>query len=223
LDSDDIQNICQNSQKLQVLNLEECNFDLSNHTELIKDLFTNCVHLTELNIEALEINKNRLLDVDIQALVNNLTPTILKVALGLQKNIQDEHVKKLVKRCNKITHLDLAGTKITNDSVHSIIEHLKTSLEELNVHGTDVDFTSLLELKSMPAMKTLICFDPYNNDDHAEDIENLKQQLPNIRINKEEELSIARSCKTVNESMDFDWIWEIRSKEQDLFARQSFF
>ena len=223
LDSDDIKYICQNSQTLQVLNIEECKLDLSNHTELIKDLFTNCAHLTELNIGT----DYRFLDIDIQALVDNLTPTILKVNLGGQENLQDEHVKKLVKRCNKITHLDLNNTKITNDSVHSIIEHLKTSLEELNVCGTDVDFASLLQLKSMPALKALIaliCFDPDNDhpcDHHpAEIIENLKQQLHHIRINKEEQLNIASPFKIVNESIDFDWSWEIRAKEQDLFAKK---
>ena len=74
----------------------------------------------------------------IQVLVDKMTPTILKLDLAFQ-NFTDEHVKTLVKRCNKITHLDLTCTQITNDSVRSIIKHLNTSLEKLNVSMTEVD------------------------------------------------------------------------------------
>ena len=212
LDSDDIQYISQSGQTLQVLDLEECHFDLHNLTESLKGLFTNCAHLTELNI-----GDSELLDPHIQALVDNLTPTILKLSLARQGNLRDEHVKKLVKRCNNITHLDLSETSIANDSVHSIIELLKTTLEKLNVNITNVDFATLLQLKSMPKLKTLICFD------HHEDTENLKQQLPHISINKAITFYIA---KPFNEAMnrmtgfdETDWIWEIRAKKQNLFAK----
>ena len=107
--------------------------------------------------------------------------------LGGCVNLKNEHVKKLVKRCNNITHLDLNHTAITNDSFHSIIEQLKASLEDLNVYLTDVDFATLFELKSMPALKTLICSYPRlprwmlgdDEDDKVdiEQVENLKQQL----------------------------------------------
>jgi hypothetical protein len=174
LDSDDIQFICQSGQTLQVLDLENCNFDVSNPMKLFQDLFSNCAHLTELNMSYICLHSNKF---NIQALVDNLTPTILKVSLERQGNLQDEHVKKLVKRCNNITHLDLSSTSITNNSVHSIIGQLRASLEKLNVSRTKVDFATLLELKSMPALRTLICPD--------ENIKNLKQQLPHISINKE--------------------------------------
>ena len=207
--------------ELQVLDLLNCNYDPHNLTESLKDLFINCTHLTELNIGMLGSGcVNELLDPQFQAIVDNLTPTILKVDFGARYNLQDEHVKKLVNRCNKITHLDLICTSITNDSVHSIIEQLKASLEELDVSDTHVDFATLLRLKSMPALKTLICLD----DDQGENIENLKQQLPHIRINEEEDKDIIAEpfafypFKIDNdESSVNDWIWEIRAKEQDLF------
>ena len=132
LDSDDFQYICQSGQTLQVLDLDECFFDLPHLTEVtesLKGLFTNCAHLTELSI-----SNSDMFDSHIQVLVDNLTPTILKVNLGRCVNLKNEHVKKLVKRCNNITHLDLNDTAITNDSVRSIIEQLKASLEDLNVY-----------------------------------------------------------------------------------------
>ena len=178
----DFQYICQNRQTLQVLDLQGSKLDFCYHTELVQDLLTNCAYLTELNISTYSV---MLLDRDlIKALVDNLTPTILKVSLGGQKNLQDEHVKKLVKRCNNITHLDLKYTSITKDSVDSIYEQLKTSLQKLRIKGseTHIDFAKLFLLKSMPALKTLICDDP-GNDNEKEDIENLKQQLRQISVN----------------------------------------
>ena len=210
LDSDDVQYICQSSQTLQVLDLEDCKFHL--HAESFQDLFTNCAHLTELNICS-----TYLPDSHIQALVDNLTPKILKVDLGCQRNFKDEHLTKLVKRCNKITHLDLKYTSITNDSVQSIIKHLKSSLENLDVTRTNVDFVTLFQFKTMPLLKTLIFFD---DDRMEEDFENLEQQLSHISIDEElGHLHIAKPFKIVTDSYttDYDWIWEIRAKKQRVF------
>ena len=132
-----------------------------------------------------------------------------------QGNLIDEHVKKLINRCNNITHLELSYTLITNDSVRSIIEILDTSLEKLNVSETNVDLASLLQLKSMSALKTLICFPEYPR---FEDIKYLKQQLPHISINKEREFLIAKPS-SIDHWIDPDLIWEIRTKEQKLFAK----
>ena len=219
LDLKDIPYIWKSGQTLQVLDLGHIWTDHYNETfktevtKLYQDLFSNCPHLTELYI-----CDNNLLDSQIQALVDNLTPTILKVSLERQGNLQDEHVKKLVKRCNNITHLDLSSTSITNNSVHSIIGQLKASLEKLKVSGTEVDLATLLELKSMPTLKTLIV-DSFV-DLHKE-IENLEQQLPHISINKEMECDIAKPFSAENGSdlfVNTDRIWEIRAKEQNLFA-----
>jgi len=235
LDLKDIPYIWKSGQTLQVLDLGHIWTDHYNETfktevtKLYQDLFSNCPHLTELYI-----CDNNLLDSQIQALVDNLTPTILKVSLTWQNNLQDEHVKKLVKRCDKITHLDFRETSITNDSVHSIIEQLNTTLEGLNVFQTFVDFATLLELRSMPALKTLICgtFDaplfPDGRQERGmndEDTENLKQRLPHISIiNEERYLYIAKpfkKCLTFEcrNDEDSDWIWEFRVKEQNLFAK----
>ena len=220
LDLDDIQYICENGQTLQVLDLEDCNIVLKNRTKLLQNLFTNCNHLTELNMSA---RGNILLDQHIQALVDNLTPTILKVDLEYQCNFQDKHVKELVKRCNKLTHLGLMFTRITNDSMHSIIKHLNTSLEILSVSKTKVEFAALLELKSMPTLKNLICWFDINND---ENIKTLKLKLPHISISKERCLFIASPIKRPFDQflhIDEDWIWEIKAKRQDLLPRGGYY
>jgi len=238
--SRDIEQICQNGKTLRVLSLEGCNIEFDVHTELFQKLFTTCSQLTELNI----YNCNyTLLDGHICALVDNLAPNILKLSLGSQKCIEDDHVNTLVQRCNKITELDLSGTSITNDSIESIVKHLN-SLEKLDVqfraekferetkyhwdffykrNETKIDVSSILQLKSIPTLKILHCFYGYiyhygrdQEKENTEKINNLKLQLPHISIN-EERLNIASSTKEVNGSIDPDLFWEIRAKEQKPF------
>ena len=96
--------------------------------------------------------------------------------------------------------------------MQSIIIHLNTSLEKIRVSQTEVDSVAIFELKSVTTLKTLIY-------DYLEDIENLKQQLPHIRIGSEEDLQIASPFKIVNFSYVKDLIWEIRLKPQNLFAK----
>jgi hypothetical protein len=91
-------------------------------------------------------------------------------------------VNTLVRRCNKITELDLSFTSITNDSVESIGIHLH-SLEKLDVRYTDIDFSTLLQLKTIPTLKTLRCFGQGKED--SEKTHNLKLQLPHVSINED--------------------------------------
>ena len=157
-----------------------------------------------------------MLDSHVCALVDNLSPNILKLNLCAQQCVNDKHVNTLVQRCQKITELDLSFTEITNDSLESIIKHLN-SLEKLSVYYTNIDFSMLLKLISISTMKILRCL--YENQEEDEEkIKNLKLELPHISIN-EEHLRIASSKKfwSKNQSYDRDWFWEIRAKQQDLF------
>ena len=84
--------------------------------------------------------------------------------------------------------------------------------------GKLCDFASkkqLLQLKSIPTLKILCCSFRWPKEP-AKKIKDLKLQLPHIRIN-EDYLHIACSTKEVNGSIDPDWLWEIKAKQQDLF------
>jgi hypothetical protein len=221
LESIDIERICQNGETLQILSLDGCNIDFYLRNELIQKLFKKCSQLTELNLNhgtgVTTIFGNKiLLDQHLCALVNNLTPNILKLNLGSQDFLKDKHVKTLVSRCKKITELNLSFTPITNDSLDTIIKRLNY-LEKINVHSTNIDFNKLLQLKSIPTLKNLRCF-CCPNDEDFEKIKNLRLQLPHISIN-EEHLHIACPTKEMNGSIDLDWFWEIRAKQQDLFPK----
>ena len=185
LNSCEIEQICQNGETLRILSLEGCNIDFDHRTELVQKLFSKCPQLTELNLNkgvgvSPILAKNIFFDnPQICALVDNLTPNILKLNLGLQHHIKDEHVNSLVHRCNKITELDLSATLITKDSIESIVRHLN-SLEKLDLNFTDIDLSKILLLKSIPTLKILHCF--YGSE-NTEKIKNLKQQLPHISVN----------------------------------------
>jgi hypothetical protein len=221
LNSNEIEHICQSGGTLRILSLDTCNINGYHRTELIKKLLTSCPQLTELNLQDSEgvgpqgvIGNNNLLYPHVCALVDNLPPNILKLNLSYQLCVHDKHVNTLVRRCKKITELDLSFTKITNDSLESIIEHLN-SLEKLSVYYTNVDFSMLLQLKSIPTLKILRCLGQKTEED-IEKIMNLKLQLPHISIN-EEYFHIACPKKYTKQSYDRDWFWEIRAKQQDLF------
>ena len=217
LDSNEIEQICQNGETLQILSLEGCNIDFCQRTELVEKLFRKCRQLTELNIRKGGIFSNSiLLDQHVGALVENLTPGILKLNLACQE-VTDEHVHTLVCECNKITELDLSFTEITNDSVESIVKHLNC-LENLNVYYTNIDFTTLLKLKSIQTLKSLRFGRSFGSKEDTETTKNMKLQLPHISIN-EEYLHIASSTKELSRSIDPDWFWEIRAKQQNLFPK----
>ena len=220
LNSEDVESICQNGETLRILSFHGCSIDWRNKTELIQKLFTKCPKLTELNLQksfgdSFYFDSSILDDPHLCAVVDNLTSNILKLHLGFQKCVKDKHVNTLVRRCKKITELDLKSTSITNDSVKSIIEHLNY-LEKLDVSNTNVDFSMLLQLKSIPTLKVLR-FGWYKKED-PEEIKNLKLRLPHVRIN-EEYLHIACPTKSVSGSFDLDCVWEISVEQQKLFRR----
>jgi hypothetical protein len=95
----------------------------------------------------------------------------------------------------------LSFTKIGNDSIKSIIKHLKC-LKKLDVGSTKIDFSTLLQLKSIPTLKILRCSFRWRTEP-TKKIKDLKLQLPHIRIN-EDYLHIACSTKEWKGTIDPD-------------------
>ena len=132
-------------------------------------------------------------------LANNLTPRILKLSLRGCINLRDEHVETLIKRCNKITELDLGHTHtISYITLTNIIENLKYTLEKLGLRycwGFDqrdltghlvIDLTKFYELKSMPKLKHLGLVNL-----STDEVYSLENQLPNVKI-RESMVKIAK-------------------------------
>ena len=186
--------------------------------ESFQSIIDNCVNLKELNLY-----ETNLTGLQVQYLANNLTKEIAKLCLQSEKNLTDEHVKALVGRCKKLTALDLLDTNITDESLNSIIENLKPSLEELDVSWCFTGqsksrrvylacIKKFIELNLMPHLRTLICRGLKDGD-----IAKLRSELPNVRINQGC-LKIANSDQ-VYEPMD--GFWEIDAKQLKLFQSRS--
>ena len=209
LDSEDIKLVGKNGPTLKVLNLADIRLWTSQLLKAIQKLFKNCVELIELNFSNSWNFKNEVFT----AIAHNLTPKILKVDLSCNTNLKDEHVKTLVKRCTKIVELNLSFTSITKDSVDSIVTHLSSSLEKLDVSYTKIDSTELLQLSIVKTLKVLHCLDKIKGLREQE--EYLRKNLHQVSINNEEHLfSIATS--TTDTVKYQDGFWEIKAEAQYL-------
>jgi hypothetical protein len=108
----------QNKQTLKVLYLQFHERYPKLNSDIIQHVVFSCSELKEVSIIAGIVQKDI-----ISYLVNNLSPNVEKLHLEI-RDITDEHVKALVKRCNKLNELILEKEFITNKSVTNIKEHL---------------------------------------------------------------------------------------------------
>ena len=205
-----ISSVClQNGKTLMVLDLSYCTLctDEMNCycTPKIQQIVENCTELTELSLHLTKLCKK---SVDI--LCSSLTPKIKKLDLFQMSFLKDNHVKKLVTRCNKITELVLGGcmTSITKTSLNFIREHLQLTLLKLDFENKNVEFDSsdLFKLKSMEKL-TFLC---YNS-------RWLTKQLPNLWIRSiPGNIIIANPCHPqLHQHQGF---WEIKAEREKLFS-----
>mgnify|MGYP001274082849 CR=1 FL=1 len=155
------------------------NSDCYHSEDSIKLIVRNCTELREVDFSFREFPQDVL-----DYLANNLTPKIKKLNLYYQQELTDEHVKALVIRCNKITDLNLSGTKISKVALMSIIGNLKLTLEKLRLpESQDIHITSLSQLKSFSRLRILDC-------DLTCDccgFKSLRKQLPHVSITNSRE------------------------------------
>ena len=224
ISDEDVKHIIQNGETLKVLDLRYFYaLGLSNqtNTKLIQNLIKKCFELSELNFSSIFSKQREILS----AIVNNLSPKILKVDLSYNGNLEDSHVMALVKRCSKITELNLSGTSITNNSVDSIAKHLDSSLEKLDVSDNIIDSTALLQLGTVRTLKVLNCL----KEEKIDEIENLRKNLPELSINKEYVIIATPNAMSDPDpdpiirlpnvvSSYEDGFWEIKAKQQELFT-----
>jgi hypothetical protein len=109
--------ILQNRHTLQIVNLSDCHgLDFPSFQHIIK----NCVELKELNLDF----TSKIYFKSLSYLSHNLTPNIQKLSLR-GHYIYDEEIKRLVKRCNKISEIDVINAlPISGTALNSIIDNL---------------------------------------------------------------------------------------------------
>ena len=163
-----------------------------------------------------------------QYLVENLSSDIKKVSFSGVHSLTDEHVKILVKRCKKITAIEIGGCpNITEDSLTSIVEHSK-QMVELDVSGRNLGLLSVqrifLKVKLLPNLKVLNC---QHEKRSSKETENLRKLMPHLEINLDQfggDLGIA--------SPGYPWrpwrhsasngIWDVVVKTIKLFPESSY-
>ena len=92
-------------------------------------------------------------------------------------SLKDEHIKKIVTRCMKITELNIGGrTKISTNSLAYIIQHLPLTLVKLQLNQPNFDIRLVRELKKMSRLKVLI-YEDHNN------LNRVIECLPHLSIN----------------------------------------
>ena len=121
------------------MNLRACEtgeeqFDFEVLSQIIQPIIDNCKGLTELNLpnEILMKVLPWLRKESIDYVVNNLTDNILKLNLNGIK-IEDNQLKVLVARCNKITELNLNGSNVSNESVEHLLTYLQSTLGTIHI------------------------------------------------------------------------------------------
>ena len=191
--------ICKNGKTLQTLNLNSSYLDDLSDDNLdgtlancyLQEIIKCCQELKEVDLayvnDFLGLGNNFF-----KFLAKNISPNVEKLNLS-STYVEDEPVKILLRRCNKIKALTLEPYRITDDSLTNIRECLNLTLEELsfgtagfvysrtlrNTNNGPISFTGFLELKPMPRLKILNLY--YQKDDGKE-IQNLRQHLPHLTI-----------------------------------------
>ena len=161
--------ICMNGTTLQVLNLNHSFVDdipsgrLNHYVPNgdFRSIIKSCQELKELDLnytKTIDTDDDEiegLSDYDLQVLAKHISPNVEKLNLIIQ-DFEDEHVKIMLSRCNKIKVLTLETKFITNDSLQMIRQCLNLTLEELTLanYGSFHCFC-LHKLKSMSRLKIL--------------------------------------------------------------------
>ena len=164
-----IESICyQNSRTLKTLNLRGCE---GLNLDSIQKITNNCKNLTNVDFSGTCLSEE-----SIKFLVSNLTSTVEKLNLDNLYDVKDDHVKTLVKRCDKLSLLILRQTPIT--TLTPIVENLEKTLEKLDVSCCySLTYAMLINLKSMSKLKVLNCSYCYSIDQEL-----LKKEMPTLRF-----------------------------------------
>ena len=149
--------ICKNGKTLQILNLNYSSVEalcnpFVDELNYLQEILKCCQELKEINFNEVEG-----LD-DLEVLVKNIPPNVEKLDLSTRNVMDDDHVKILLSRCNKIKALSLKAMSITDVSLTNIRHYLNLTLEELSLTeflSKNISATGILELKSMPRLKSL--------------------------------------------------------------------
>ena len=117
-------------------------YALHNTTSDFQEIIKYCQELKELDLNFIN-EHDGINDDDLEFLVENISPNVERFKL-IDQDIKDDHVKILLKRCNKIKILSLEATYITNDSLKSIRKLLNLTFPKDSILKTESERKKLL-------------------------------------------------------------------------------
>jgi len=200
-----IRKLClQNGRTLKVLNLDSIQL----RSDSIHQIATNLPNLTELNLRNTWLSKRAVL-----SLANHLTAVnIEKLNLEMLKNVDDEIVRKLVSKCDKLNELNLKETSITSFSIKIIIQYLKTTIVRLDLSENNIDKAKIENLeKRLPNLKQVKC-DNFGNQGENQEWKKERLQIAKLKIDSEQlKLFTCKKTESENEWSESDEIPDIYS------------
>ena len=190
---------------------------MSGYTKVHSEIFTvleRCKNLIELTPFKLP---SRLF---VNLFLEKITPNIKKLNLSLTEDVTDDAIEILVKKCKKLSALNLRLTSITETSLDLIISYC-TELEALDVTQNGL-FEKLFKLAKMPKLRTLAVESQFGGVTQ-EDVEKLKEQIPQLtNIIQYPFENIWNSLKigySSNESCPGEGFWEIVQEDHPYFKQ----
>ena len=154
---------------------------------------SNVCHLVQHLVKLKEFglrHKAEFSEESFEHLVNNLSTRIEKLGLAFPRLAQfdvDKHIKTLVSRCKNLTALSLLDIQITDNTLDSLIEHLKPTLVEFCTNSPRIRLAVKVQnlLTSMQKLKILKINEmgSWGHGMTTEDIKKLQRQYPEKRIN----------------------------------------
>ena len=185
--------------------------------EFIQRITQTCSELTELAVvidlgfgyQCNSINFIEKEQDSVKFLAENVTTKLKKLSFSNLKSVRNEHVEILVKRCDKLTELNLNGTNVDIRLISSIYQNLG-NLEKLDV--PDIVSAKLHQLQTLTKLKVLNSWNITIGE-----WKTLKKQLPQVCLNQER-FRIATSWQNFKREHGF---WDIHAVQLQTFKERS--
>jgi len=210
-----INSIChQNGKTLEILNLHDCR--VQNYPGIYR-IFKYCLELKELNIGF--TFRCNLKEKELRVLGQMIPSKIEKLCIGGNR-IDDQFLNDVFTRCQNLKSLDLQWTSgITSQTVTLIVNHLKHTLEELDLTGfkaiTKTPMKKLLEFKSMQNLR-ILCLCGFDHE-----LMPLTNSLPKLTrpINQIENAGLDIAFSTAYDDPPKNGFWDVNAKQMKLFEK----
>ncbi|XP_058449621.1 S-phase kinase-associated protein 2 isoform X2 [Malaya genurostris] len=186
------------NENLEALNLTMC--------EGLKDSDVTLLMQKLTKLHSLNISWTHLDRLSVEALVNNITPSLLRLNVaGCRQSMSDTLLEKLITRCPDLLELDLSDcTQLTSQTITLVCK--LTKLEYLSLSRCyNINVTSYLQLSDMHSLLFLDVFGLLSE----QAITMLQTSFPGVGINKFMHSSVARPTVGTRRTS----IWGLRTRD----------